>query len=75
MKKQSIWRDDPPIDVAENEALKKAAGTGSRKAGTGSRKAGTGSRKAPMVVSAETLGQWLDKTEAEAKALWERSQA
>lgn len=66
MKKQSIWRDDPPIDVAENEALKKAAGTGSRKAGTGS-------RKAPMVVSAETLGQWLDKTEAEARKIIPRA--
>jgi hypothetical protein len=34
----------------------------------------TNSRKAPMMVSAETLGAWIDKTEAEAKALWQRSQ-
>lgn len=34
----------------------------------------TASRKAPMMVSAEALGAWIDKTEAEAKALWERSQ-
>lgn len=32
------------------------------------------SRKAPMMVSAEALGDWIDKTEAEAKALWQRSQ-
>ena len=34
----------------------------------------TNSRKAPMMVSAEALGAWIDKTEAEARALWERSQ-
>ncbi len=34
----------------------------------------TNSRKAPMMVSAEALGDWIDKTEAEAKALWQRSQ-
>jgi hypothetical protein len=34
----------------------------------------TTSRKAPMMVSAEALGDWIDKTEAEAKALWQRSQ-
>lgn len=34
----------------------------------------TNSRKAPMMVSAEALGDWIDKMEAEAKALWERSQ-
>lgn len=34
----------------------------------------TKSRKAPMLVSAVSLGDWIDKTEAEAKALWERSQ-
>jgi len=27
-----------------------------------------------MMVSAEALGDWIDKTEAEAKALWQRSQ-
>jgi len=32
------------------------------------------SRKAPMMVSAEALGQWIDKTEADARKLWERSQ-
>ncbi len=32
------------------------------------------SRKAPMMVSAEALGAWIDKNEAEAKALWQRSQ-
>lgn len=34
----------------------------------------TTSRKAPMMVSAEALGDWIDKTEAEAKALWQRGQ-
>lgn len=32
------------------------------------------SRKAPLMVSAETLGQWIDKNEADARAQWERSQ-
>lgn len=32
------------------------------------------SRKAPMMISAEALGEWIDKNEAEAKALWQRSQ-
>ncbi len=32
------------------------------------------SRKAPMMVSAEALGAWIDKTEADARKLWERSQ-
>ena len=32
------------------------------------------SRKAPMMVSAESLGAWIDKNEAEARALWERGQ-
>ena len=32
------------------------------------------SRKAPMMVSAESLGAWIDKNEAQAKALWERGQ-
>jgi len=27
-----------------------------------------------MMVSAEALGDWIDKMEAEAKALWQRSQ-
>lgn len=34
----------------------------------------TSSRKAPLMVSAESLGDWIDKTEAEARASWERSQ-
>lgn len=34
----------------------------------------TNSRKAPMMVSAEALGAWIDKTESEARAMWERSQ-
>ncbi len=34
----------------------------------------TNSRKAPFVVSAEALGAWIDSQEAEAKALWQRSQ-
>lgn len=34
----------------------------------------TSSRKAPMMVSAEALGAWIDKTEADARKLWERSQ-
>ena len=34
----------------------------------------TTSRKAPMMISAEALGTWIDKTEADARALWERSQ-
>jgi hypothetical protein len=32
------------------------------------------SRKAPMMVSAESLGAWIDKNEAEARRLWERGQ-
>ena len=32
------------------------------------------SRKAPVMVSAEALGAWIDKTEAAARAQWERSQ-
>lgn len=34
----------------------------------------TTSRKAPLMVSAEALGAWIDKTEQQAKELWERSQ-
>lgn len=34
----------------------------------------TSSRKSPLMVSAESLGGWIDKTEAEARASWERSQ-
>jgi hypothetical protein len=34
----------------------------------------TTSRKAPMMVSAEALGAWIDKNEAEARALWEKGQ-
>lgn len=34
----------------------------------------TSSRKAPLMVSAEELGNWIDKTQAEARSLWERSQ-
>ena len=34
----------------------------------------TTSRKAPFMVSAEALGVWIDKTEAAAKALWQKSQ-
>ncbi len=34
----------------------------------------TNSRKAPLMVSAEELGNWIDKTQAEARAMWERSQ-
>lgn len=34
----------------------------------------TNSRKSPIMVSAEALGAWIDKTEAEARASWERSQ-
>lgn len=34
----------------------------------------TSSRKSPIMVSAEALGTWIDKTEAEARASWERSQ-
>lgn len=34
----------------------------------------TNSRKAPFVVSAEALGNWIDKQEAAAAALWQRSQ-
>lgn len=33
----------------------------------------TNSRKAPMMVSAESLGQWIDTNEAKAKDLWQRS--
>ncbi len=32
------------------------------------------SRKAPLMVSAEALGAWIDKAEQDARALWERSQ-
>jgi len=31
------------------------------------------SRKAPLLVSAEALGAWIDKNETEARVLWERS--
>ena len=34
----------------------------------------TSSRKSPLMLSAETLGQWIDATEAAARAQWERSQ-
>lgn len=34
----------------------------------------TQSRKAPMMVSAESLGAWIDKSESDARALWERGQ-
>lgn len=34
----------------------------------------TNSRKAPFVVSAEALGNWIDKQEAAAATLWQRSQ-
>lgn len=34
----------------------------------------TSSRKAPMMVSAEALGAWIDKNESEARKSWERSQ-
>lgn len=34
----------------------------------------TQSRKAPFLVSAEALGAWIDKNEAQAKALWEKGQ-
>ena len=34
----------------------------------------TNSRKAPLMVSAEALGSWIDKTESDARAMWERSQ-
>lgn len=34
----------------------------------------TQSRKAPLMVSAEELGTWIDKTQAEARSMWERSQ-
>lgn len=34
----------------------------------------TNSRKAPVMVSAEALGNWIDQSEAEAKRLWQRSQ-
>jgi hypothetical protein len=34
----------------------------------------TTSRKAPLMVSCETLGAWIDKTEQQAKEVWERSQ-
>jgi hypothetical protein len=34
----------------------------------------TSSRKAPLMVSADALGGWIDKQEAEARAAWERSQ-
>jgi hypothetical protein len=34
----------------------------------------TQSRKAPLMVSAESLGAWIDKTELQARELWERSQ-
>jgi hypothetical protein len=32
------------------------------------------SRKAPMMVSAEDLGAWIDKNQTEAAELWKRSQ-
>ena len=34
----------------------------------------TQSRKAPLMVSAESLGNWIDQTEATARASWEHSQ-
>jgi hypothetical protein len=34
----------------------------------------TPSRKAPLMVTAEALGNWIDKTSEEAARLWERSQ-
>ncbi len=34
----------------------------------------TNSRKAPLMVSAEALGSWIDKAEQDARSLWERSQ-
>lgn len=34
----------------------------------------TSSRKSPLMVSAESLGNWIDRTEAEARVSWERSQ-
>lgn len=34
----------------------------------------TQSRKAPLMVSAEDLGAWIDKTRDAAAAQWERSQ-
>ncbi len=34
----------------------------------------TKSQRAPMMVSAEALGAWIDKLDAEAKVLWQRSQ-
>lgn len=34
----------------------------------------TSSRKAPMMISAEALGNWIDKTEADAKKLWDHCQ-
>jgi hypothetical protein len=34
----------------------------------------TSSRKSPIMVSAEALGNWIDKTEAAARDSWERSQ-
>lgn len=32
------------------------------------------SRKAPVMVSAEELGNWIDKASQEARAAWQRSQ-
>lgn len=34
----------------------------------------TNSRKSPLMVSAQALGDWIDKTEATARAAWEHSQ-
>ncbi len=34
----------------------------------------TNSQKSPFMVSATSLGDWIDKTELEARKLWERSQ-
>lgn len=34
----------------------------------------TKSQKAPLMVSAEALGAWIDKNEVEARALWQRCQ-
>jgi hypothetical protein len=34
----------------------------------------TASRKAPLMVSAEDLGTWIDKARGEAARLWDRSQ-
>ncbi|WP_298235890.1 pyocin activator PrtN family protein [uncultured Azohydromonas sp.] len=34
----------------------------------------TASRKAPLMVSCEDLGAWIDKARSEASRLWEQSQ-